>query len=172
MVMIFEPQNGAIAEYHRFQEQVEQNEVKFNTFKTQHEAMQRRLASLQLEKGREQILVEKGYVRPGERILLFPPEPEDARLTDTPQTGTPQNGMSPAAAPYSNDLSSNFSVSPQPTAAPQAASRHSGGTLSGWWRSLRGLPHGTAPGPATTLSEPESSHLSSPDAASSHVATN
>jgi hypothetical protein len=166
LAMIFEPQNGAIAEYHRFQDQVEQNEVKFNTFKAQHEVMQRRLASLQLDKGREQILVEKGFVKPGERILLFPPEPDVSHRVDTPEnTETLESGASPVAAPFSDKLPSD---SPAPS---QSESRHSGGTLSGWWRSLRGLPRGATPGSATTLGDAQSSRPSSPDAASGHVAT-
>jgi hypothetical protein len=38
---------------------------------------ERRLATLKSNKGREQLLVEHGFIRPGDRVLLFPAAPEE-----------------------------------------------------------------------------------------------
>jgi heme exporter protein D len=52
--------------------QVEQRQVQLDALERQKAEEQGRLAHLKSEKGREQLLVERGYLKPGDRFLLFP----------------------------------------------------------------------------------------------------
>jgi hypothetical protein len=65
---------GAQAEHHRLRVQVRQKEVQLTAINKQKYEEEKRLAYLRSEKGRDQILAERGYLKPGDRILLFPVE--------------------------------------------------------------------------------------------------
>ena len=54
--------------------QVQHKEQQFAALEKQKHEDQKKLAYLKSEKGREQILAERGYLKPGDRILLFPSE--------------------------------------------------------------------------------------------------
>ncbi len=54
--------------------QVAERQVQLDALERQKAEEQGRLAHLKSEKGREQLLVERGYLKPGDRFLLFPEE--------------------------------------------------------------------------------------------------
>jgi hypothetical protein len=104
--------------------QVHAREVQLVALQDQLDVGRKRLAVLQSPKGREEILNSKGYIRPGDRFLLFPSTPEEKREAMIPR----------------NDLS------PHPPSMEEGRStstwRRAGDTLGQWWRNL------TAPAPA------------------------
>jgi hypothetical protein len=55
---------------------VHQKEIQLAALEKQKAEEKKKLAYLQSEKGRDQILAERGYLKPGDRILLFPVEPQ------------------------------------------------------------------------------------------------
>ena len=61
-------------DWQRFNDEVARNEKQLKVLNAQLETGKRRLSVLESDKGREQLLIENGYLRPGERILLFPPD--------------------------------------------------------------------------------------------------
>lgn len=67
---------GAQADHQMMRVSVQQKQTQFAALQEQENEEKRKLAYLQSEKGREQILAERGYLKPGDRILLFPPDPE------------------------------------------------------------------------------------------------
>lgn len=52
--------------------QVEEKQAQLSALERQRDEEKGRLAHLKSEKGREQLLVERGYLKPGDRFLLFP----------------------------------------------------------------------------------------------------
>lgn len=54
--------------------QVVQRQTQLDALERRKVEEQGRLAHLKSEKGREQLLVERGYLKPGDRFLLFPEE--------------------------------------------------------------------------------------------------
>jgi len=114
----------AHAEYSGIKAQVEGQEAKLAALDAQYEVGQRRLQALESGKGVERLLIEHGYIRPGDRILLFPPTPEEQA----------------AAAWPKNDLTSRPAapVGDKPRAAPSSAWQSGANVLRGWWKSLRG----------------------------------
>ncbi len=54
--------------------QVAQRQTQLDALERRNAEEQGRLAHLKSEKGREQLLVERGYLKPGDRFLLFPEE--------------------------------------------------------------------------------------------------
>jgi hypothetical protein len=79
----------------------------------------RRLAVLESGEGREQLLLDNGYIRPGERILLFPATPEERR----------------AARKSTNDLSPHETDEAENNDSGSAWQR-AGAVLGGWWKTL------------------------------------
>ena len=63
---------GAQADLRQIHKQVAEKQENFRVFDNQRNDENKRLAHLKSEKGREQLLAEHGYLRPGDRILLFP----------------------------------------------------------------------------------------------------
>ena len=61
-------------DWKRFNGEVGRNQAQLKVLTAQLETGKRRLSVLESDKGREQLLIENGYLRPGERILLFPPD--------------------------------------------------------------------------------------------------
>ena len=70
---------GAQADLRQIHNQVVEKQENFRILDKQRNDEKNRLTRLKSEKGREQLLAERGYLRPGDRILLFPPE---EKLTD------------------------------------------------------------------------------------------
>lgn len=58
--------------YQDFNDQVQAKHAQLGALEKQQTAAQARVTLLSSNKGRGQLLVERGYLRPGERILLFP----------------------------------------------------------------------------------------------------
>ncbi len=81
------------ADYSAVRDEVASREAQLRTLQTQQRSGHRRLAALQHEKGRAQSLIEHGYVRPGDRILLFPSTPPSA-TSQVIQGSQTQNGQS------------------------------------------------------------------------------
>lgn len=105
------------AEYRLYQGEVERKETTLDELQEQLETGHKRLAVLQSPKGREQLLIEHGYIRPGDRILLFPPTPEQRQAADIPK-----NDLSPHPAARIDD------------SANSSAWRRAGDTLQNWWQ--------------------------------------
>ena len=106
------------ADYRWLQAQVNYKQEQLAALRQQNENAQKRLAVLTSDKGREQLLIENGYVPPGSRILLFQPDPEERRAAEIPK----------------NDLS------PHPPSAHENASgslwQQTGKAVGDWWRGL------------------------------------
>jgi len=66
--------SGAQADFRQIHQQVTEKQTQFRALDKQNSDEKARLAHLKSEKGREQLLAERGYLRPGDRILLFPTE--------------------------------------------------------------------------------------------------
>lgn len=61
-------------DYQFMREQASNKNAQLTALRAQLDANQKRLDALGGPRGREIILRERGYIRPGERILLFPPD--------------------------------------------------------------------------------------------------
>lgn len=108
---------------HWMQAQVDAKQAQLTAFTRQYEVGQRRLIALRSNKGNEEILIENGYIPPGDRILLFPATPAEQR-----KAATAPNDLSPhepliGAAP--------------PTATASSVWRSAGDVLHNWWGALR-----------------------------------
>ena len=113
------------AQFRTHQAQADGHAQQLRALQTQHNDMKRRLAFLQLPKGREQVLLKNGYLRPGDRVLLFPDEADSIRAAKTQSsTRTPQSA--PVAATDSN---------PQNAVVENRDNTPS--TLSRWWNDAR-----------------------------------
>jgi len=66
--------SGAQADFRRVASQVHEKQAHFQALDKQRNDEKNRLAHLKSEKGRDQLLAERGYLQPGDRILLFPTE--------------------------------------------------------------------------------------------------
>lgn len=85
------------ADYSAVRDQVASQEAQLRTLQAQQRSNHHRLSALQHEKGRAQSLIEHGYVRPGDRILLFPATPPSTALQATQDDKT-QNGQAQSNA--------------------------------------------------------------------------
>lgn len=114
------------SEYYRFRDQVVERRAQLAALDKELAAKKARLAMLESKKGRSQLLIERGYIHPGERILLFPETPgaKLATAKTNPETGR------------SNE-----------SAATVAAANQGPSAWSNFWRKVRGLPPETAPKP-------------------------
>ena len=83
--------------YGDFDEQVQAKRAQLRALEDQQTAARARVALLSSDKGRSQLLVERGYLRPGERILLFPTRPGEAERQRAARI--PANDLMPPAAP-------------------------------------------------------------------------
>jgi len=77
-VILLREISGAQADFRQVASQVHDKQVHFQALDKQRVEEKNRLAHLKSEKGRDQLLAERGYLPPGDRILLFPAE-ETAR---------------------------------------------------------------------------------------------
>jgi hypothetical protein len=116
-------------QYQEYDSQVDGKEGQLRALQSQHSDMKRSLAFLQLPKGREQVLLQNGYLRPGDRILLFPSESKPSSVADDPA-----NASTPTSSPV-------LSVSPSTSAntAPETGNAWSraSDTLGRWWDDAR-----------------------------------
>ena len=107
-----------MGDWRHWQGEVSAREAQMAALDTQLAIGRHRLTTLQAPKGREQLLVEHGFLRPGDRILLFPPTPEEKRAI---------------AQNNSNDLSPHAEVSAsEPTGSAVSRAARS---IADWWRS-------------------------------------
>ncbi len=106
---------------------------------------QRRLSSLRSPKGREQILVEHGFIRPGDRMLLFPAEA--ASKPGTPEPSTPEASTSRTQS----DIAARRAIH---NAAPASPWDRAARAMTGWLDHFSG-------------SQPEPAPNAAPDAAAS-----
>lgn len=70
---------GVWREYKEVRAKVRIKQATLHDLRAELARAQKRLAGFNKGSGRERALAENGFVRPGERILLFPSSPEDAR---------------------------------------------------------------------------------------------
>jgi hypothetical protein len=110
----------AYADYRFFQTNVQKSELRLEALDEQYRMAQNRLARLDGDNGKKEILVEKGYVRPGERILLFPANRRD---------------QAAATEKMTNDLAPHPAIENRPTGS---SWQRAGRSLRQWWAALRG----------------------------------
>lgn len=60
----------------KIQEQLHENQLQWSALERQRQEERQRLSFLKSDEGRGQLLAERGYLKPGDRILLFPSEEE------------------------------------------------------------------------------------------------
>jgi hypothetical protein len=63
---------GILSEYQRVQGRVSLKRATLADLKMELESGRKRLGALASAGGKERVLVENGYIKPGERLLLFP----------------------------------------------------------------------------------------------------
>jgi cell division protein FtsB len=83
--------------YQDFDAQVRIKQARMASLEEQQAAARARVTLLSSDKGRAQLLIERGYLRPGERILQFPERPGDEARLDASRT--PSNDLTPPAPP-------------------------------------------------------------------------
>ncbi len=111
--------SDSLANYRWMRSQVDTRQTQLASLQAQKLNGQRRLAALRSPKGTEEVLHSHGYIRPGDRILLFPFGPEDS-------AEVPGNDLAPRppeARPAQKPT----------TSAWQGATR----VLRRWWSTLR-----------------------------------
>lgn len=64
----------AEGDFRHLRGQVSEKQIQFAALERQKSEEKNRLAHLKSREGREQLLAERGYLKPGTRILLFPDE--------------------------------------------------------------------------------------------------
>lgn len=107
------------ADYRWIETQVRLKEEHLAALKSQQAAGRRRLVVLTSTKGREELLLEHGYIKPGDRILLFPVTPAEQRAAKLPR----------------NDLASQ-STTRDVGDSDASAWQRAGNALGRWWKSL------------------------------------
>lgn len=76
---------GVYSDYLSMQRRIARKQETLTDLKKQEDNGRRRLAQLSSPRGREQVLVNNGYIKPGDRLLLFPRTEEEARAARVPQ---------------------------------------------------------------------------------------
>ncbi len=89
------------------------------------DSLEQRLAFLQMPKGREQVLLEHGFIKPSQRVLVFP------ATKDVAPSSTRSDDFAPPADVSANQIANQTGTAWQKTAR----------TLSSWIRQLRGVGH-------------------------------
>ena len=74
-----------LTDYHRYQAQVSDKREQLAAIHKQRDIGRRRLAILNSSTGQEQLLLERGYLPPGDRFLLFPATPAEERAATIPK---------------------------------------------------------------------------------------
>lgn len=118
------------AQFRKYQAQADFKAAQWSALHDQYQGLTHRLAFLQLPKGREQVLLEHGYLKGNQRILLFPSDAKNAAAAPKSSTRSTQNDSAIArnsleTAPTLSDKNDGGSVW-----------KRAGRTLSGWMKSL------------------------------------
>lgn len=66
----------------KIQEQLHENQLQWSALERQRQEEAQRLSFLKSDEGRGQLLAERGYLKPGDRILLFPSVEEAETKTE------------------------------------------------------------------------------------------
>ncbi len=106
-----------LADYHRYQAQVRDKREQLAAIDKQRDIGRRRLAILNSPTGQEQLLLERGYLPPGDRFLLFPSTPAEERAATIPK-----NDLSPHPPALEN------------AAAGASAWQRAGRSMGSWWK--------------------------------------
>ncbi len=72
------------AEYNRWAVHVAKSDAELAALKAQLNTGERRLASLKSPQGRQELLIDNGYLKPGDRYLEFPPDADEKRAATLP----------------------------------------------------------------------------------------
>jgi len=113
-------------DYQMFQAQADLKQEQLAALETQNEIAQKRKEELSSPKGREQLLIEKGYIPRNGRILLFPPDPEERRSAEISR-----NDLAPHPPSSKVERGSIFHQSFQAVGDWWSGVRRSGGAASG-----------------------------------------
>jgi hypothetical protein len=76
---------GVYSDYLSMQRRIARKQDTLRDLQKQEENGRRRLAQLSSPRGREQVLVNNGYIKPGDRLLLFPRTAEEDRAARAPK---------------------------------------------------------------------------------------
>lgn len=79
------------AEYGRWETRVAQRQGELDALNAQLKTGERRLASLKSPQGRQELLIDNGYLKPGDRYLEFPAD------SDEKEVKSPSNDLTPHA---------------------------------------------------------------------------
>lgn len=107
------------AQYRKYQAQADFKDAQLASLQNTQSGLQGRLSFLQMPKGREQVLLEHGFIKPNQRVLLVPAEKPSANFNASSSTESPD--FAPVA---DNDGGTAW----------QRTAR----TFSGWMQKLRG----------------------------------
>jgi len=150
----------SLSNYAVFRDQARTREARLAALQSRYTTERARLSFLQLDKGRAQVLVQDGYVRPGDRLLLFPSDETAAAKSSV--------GARPAASSMTAEqarLQSLEEKTVEPPSSgvssrPSSSRRGISETVSSWWSALRAA-SGGAPtdSPSESKPQPEPSKL-------------
>lgn len=101
------------------QRRIARKQETLNDLKKQEENGRRRLAQLSSPRGREQVLVNNGYIKPGDRLLLFPRTEAEERAARAPR-----NDLVTREAPAQPGLWSRVTSAWRGFTAPPAPARN------------------------------------------------
>ena len=143
------------ADYSAARGEVESRETQLRTLQAQQRSGHIRLAALQHEKGRAQSLIEHGYVRPGDRILLFPATPQPTQNGPTKNSAAGETGEAATMGEETAVDTSAVGASASASASSAANSAASGQALTG--RAGSGVTSRAAAGLARSSDAPRAS---------------
>ena len=109
------------ADYQHIKARADSKAELLAVLREQQRTAKRRLAALESGKGHEQLLLDHGYIRPGDRILLFPATVEERRKREIPK----------------NDLAPHLPAGMEGGHNGASAWRRAGAVLGGWWDTIQ-----------------------------------
>ena len=93
------------AEHHRWATRVAQRRAELAVLQTQLHVGARRLASLKSPQGKQELLIDNGYLKPGDRYLEFPADAAEKRAS-----ALPLNDLTPHAEEWNDSTIKNGSI--------------------------------------------------------------
>ncbi|HVF10196.1 MAG TPA: hypothetical protein VNA16_05305 [Abditibacteriaceae bacterium] len=116
------------ADYREIKARADSKATLLAVLREQQRIGERRLAVLESGGGHEELLLDHGYIRPGDRILLFPATPEERRRREIPKNDLAPHPPAPHPPLITEDAANATTAS---------AWQRAGAVLGGWWRTLK-----------------------------------